>query len=120
MDGLLVTTPPAGGMKNDTMMCLFSDDERFCLKVMFCISYREWWSSLSVCCLPSWSATPFCTGFLSTFQMLVSIYTHGLFSSNIRNAFPIKKSSPCWITLANSMLLTRSITGITITILLLN
>lgn len=43
---------------------------------MFFLSLRAWWSSRSVCFSPNWSATPSSTGFLSTSQMLVSIYTH--------------------------------------------
>ena len=39
----------------------------------FCVSRREWWSSRSVCCLPSWSVTRSYTGFLFTSQILVSI-----------------------------------------------
>ena len=48
------------------------------------VSYRVWWSSLSACFLPSWSATLSCIGFLSTSQMLVSMCKHALcFSSSI-------------------------------------
>lgn len=40
------------------------------------LSRREWWSSLSVCSSPSWSATLSSTGSLFTSQTSVSTQTH--------------------------------------------